>query len=442
MRVNPPDIVVGKLRFRLVALLCTASMLLPGAARAIHFSLSQVTHASGCSNKRPAINLDGTRTAFVSAGCNLSGTDSDGNFEIYLFQSIPNTLTPITITSSCGNNRPSIDAAGTRIAFTSSCDLTGGNGDGNQEIFFFDTMSNAFTQVTTTSGCISDRPAIDAAGTRIAFTSTCDLTGQNSDHSQEIFLFDTTTSTFTQITMSANSCSNDRPAINAAGTRIAFTSTCDLTGSNSDGNAEIFLFTTATSTLSQITDTSGCSNDNSSLDATGALVTFTSTCDLISGQNSDANQEIFLFDTNTASLRQVTISSGCSSDTPVINAAGTSIAFVSTCDLTGGNGDGNSEGFVFATTTNAFTQFTHSSGCTNEHPVINGDGTRLAFVSPCDLVGGDTDGSEEIFLAQEELPGTPAPALSLGGLVVAATSLLLVGNALLGRRKRTLRPPR
>ncbi|MBW2306152.1 MAG: PD40 domain-containing protein [Deltaproteobacteria bacterium] len=103
-------------------------------------------------------------------------------------------------------------------------------------------LSCTFTQITSTTGGSSTAPSINADGTRIAFASDMDFTGGNADGNWEIFLFDATTGTFTQITnTTGGGQANFSPSINADGTRIAFYSDRDLTGGNADGNREIFL---------------------------------------------------------------------------------------------------------------------------------------------------------------------------------------------------------
>jgi Tol biopolymer transport system component len=211
-----------------------------------------------------AITADGTRLAFASS-CNLTGQNVDANFEIYRFDTTANTLTQITTSSGCHNGFGDtfrsgvISADGTRIAFLSDCNLTGQNADGNQEIYLFDSPTNTPSQITTTSGCRQGFPSINADGTRIVFASDCNLTGQNADSNFEVYHFDTSTDTLTQITTSSD-CGTALTSINGDGTRIAFDSNCNLTGQNADGNAEIYLFDTTTSTLTQITTTNGCDN--------------------------------------------------------------------------------------------------------------------------------------------------------------------------------------
>src|SRR5262249_47513633 len=152
---------------------------------------------------------------------------------------------------------PSINGDGTRIAFVSFGDLAGGNGDRNQEIFLFDTETGAFTQVThtvTTGDHLvhSGSPVISAEGNRIAFLSEANITGGNADENFELFLFDTETGALTQITDTRTS-GVGFPSISAVGTRIAFGSDADLTGENAEGSGQIFLFDTDTGGFTQVT---------------------------------------------------------------------------------------------------------------------------------------------------------------------------------------------
>ena len=97
------------------------------------------------------------------------------------------THTQITNSSSGTNSNASISVGGTRIAFISSSDLTSGNADGNEEIFLW-TSGSGFSQITSTTGGFNIDPSINGDGTRIAFRSNRDLTGGNADLNAEIYL--------------------------------------------------------------------------------------------------------------------------------------------------------------------------------------------------------------------------------------------------------------
>jgi Tol biopolymer transport system component len=209
-------------------------------------SIAQITNSPArIGSFNASISANGARIAFDSDE-DLTGENPDFNREIFLFDTATNTTTQLTnsIGEGFGSFAPSINADGTRIAFHSNRDLTGSNADGNDEIFLVDATARTPTQITNSTGgeplLENYSASINADGTRIAFVSGRDLTGTNADSSLEIFLFNTVTSTFTQVT-DAPAGSSISPSINADGTRIAFVSRSDLTGGNSDGFDEIFL---------------------------------------------------------------------------------------------------------------------------------------------------------------------------------------------------------
>jgi hypothetical protein len=298
-----------------------------------------------------------------------------------------------------------------------------------------------FTQLTNTTGGSNVRAATNAAGTRIAFDSTSDLTPGapgNADGNREIFLVDTTTATFTQLTNTTGIGIDDgnfSPAINAAGTRIAFQSTRDLTPGapgNADGNQEIFLFDTTTATFTQLTNTTGGANSGAAINSNGTRIAFESNRNLTPGApgNADGNFEIFLFDTTTATFTQLTNTTGGDNFSAAINAVGTRIAFDSDRNLTPGapgNADGNTEIFLFDTTTATFTQLTNTTGGNNIFAAIDAAGTRIAFQSNRDLTPGapgNADGNTEIFLASTAATLTN---LSTRALVQTGGDVMIAG---------------
>jgi Tol biopolymer transport system component len=281
----------------------------------------------------------------------------------------------------------------------------GGNPDHNFEVFGSDSATSNLTQLTTSSDCGNWGATVNADGTRIAFASSCDLTGGNADHNAEIFRLDTTTHTLTQVTSSQGCSGNSDPTISSDGARISFVSSCNLTGENPDGNHEIFRFE-ASNGLRQITDSTGCENFYAATSADGAHIAFVSTCNLTGG-NADANYEIFRFDLAGGRLTQVTTSTGCGSMHPAISADGTHIVFDSSCDLTGTNPDGNWEIFRFDSATGTVTAMTTSSECMgNFVPAVSADASAAVFESYCNLTNqapGGANDNLEIVLAQSRL---------------------------------------
>jgi uncharacterized repeat protein (TIGR01451 family) len=215
---------------------------------------------------QPALNSDGTRLAFWSTA-NLVGGNPDGNIELYYGQidRVDSCITVTQITSSTGsilqgfNLGPSLNAAGDRVAFFSDRDLIPGeNPDLNFEIFLARVTGTgiSLTQVTSTTDRVSVNPTLDAAGTHIAFASDQDLGGTpaNADGNQEIFVAAIDSAgqvlSTTQVTATGVGTFNDEPAISADGQQLAFVSGGNLA---SGGIQEIFVTTIGQSVAHRVT---------------------------------------------------------------------------------------------------------------------------------------------------------------------------------------------
>ena len=152
-----------------------------------------------------------------------------------------------------GTTQPTTNGDGTRIFFRSSANLTGENADENSERFLFDATTGQFTQVTRTTAPSSGgrAAAMSGSGTRIVFDSNGNFSGENPDGNSELFLFDSTTGAFTQITHHTVGLVF-QPKISDNGARIAFDGTADWAGENPDGNQEVFVFETMTGILARV----------------------------------------------------------------------------------------------------------------------------------------------------------------------------------------------
>ncbi|PYS72071.1 MAG: hypothetical protein DMF73_09180, partial [Acidobacteria bacterium] len=86
------------------------------------------------------------------------------------------------------NRDATITDNGQRIAFISTRDLVpGGNTDANPEVFIFNRSTSAFTQVTTTTTTslnnpiFSSNPSLSGDGSVLTFISNANLTSNNDD---------------------------------------------------------------------------------------------------------------------------------------------------------------------------------------------------------------------------------------------------------------------
>jgi Tol biopolymer transport system component len=401
-------------RTAIAAAMATALVFAPmsrawqASAQQPSWDITQITNSTGgVFSGQSSINTAGTHIVF-SSNADLTGGNADHNSEIFLYNTENNNARQITYTTgNLSNSQPSISADGTRIVFASIVQIT--SIDIRAEISLYDTQTASFTRITNSGGLFrSELPSISGDGTRIVFVSTADLTGNNPNHEYAVFLYDTDTGNVTQI--STNPRNSDAyfvgpPSITADGTRIAFSSIADVTSSNTDHNLEIFLYNTQTGTFTQVTDTSGFARNRSpSISADGTHIAFSSSADL-TGDNPDESFQIFLYHTDTANITQITSFSDSFSGIPSINSNGTRITFTSDGDLMGLNPNRSSQVFFYDTETGSLTQITNMGVTVLPFPYgssgssISGDGTRIAFSSLVDLTGGNADLSSEIFLA-------------------------------------------
>ena len=249
-------------------------------------------------------------------------------------------------------------------------------------------------------------------GKRIVFESAENLTGDNADFNNEIFLYDVDLRTLFQITKTKDvtdpadatkiliHINNSSPAISGDGKRIVFSSNAALTSAkNDDGNQEIYLAVLP--------------NDLTGLSSSTLMPTFIRLTDTGSNDGTEVVKEIF---TNY---------------TPTINFDGTLVGFVSTrrtfnalengtatfnAASEGPNNDqtpdGNAEIFLYNLTTKQYRQVTRSRDVDatvnfqvrgfNSNPFLSGNGNRLVFVSgfnyPGPNAGNNTDFNGEIFI--------------------------------------------
>ena len=188
--------------------------------------------------------------------------------------------------SNCGGSGftrgQHISADGSRIVYHFIfCDPFGTNTDESGEIAVVNRDGSNNVQLTdfAASNPVSNYsywPRVDASGDWLTFSGFADLTGQNADLSFEIFRMRSDGSNLEQLTDSAPEFPSFYPDISSDGQRIAFLSREDLTGTNPDHNIEVFLYEATTSTMRQLTHTTGRDNREVRISGDGDFVYFRS----------------------------------------------------------------------------------------------------------------------------------------------------------------------
>jgi len=344
--------------------------------------------------------LTNTATVDLPAGMvdfdegNNSATDND---------SLDPSALPTQVTDSSGadlflkdggfhyipvaNHRPALSDNGEVLAFVSSGDYKGINGDLGSEIFIH-TDSGGIEQVTDVPSPVAfdhaADPAISRNGRYLVFASSADLTGDNPDWNREIFRYDRSTGSLVQVTITVTG-EHGRPTVSNNGRRIAFSTTSrDLIHDfNPDGNQEIAVWDNG---VLHGFESSGCRNHTPMISRhnQGRYVVFISDGDL-TGDNPDGNQEVFQWrwDQGDSGMNQVSDSDGGAgegNDAACTTRTGNLLAFLSNADYTGQNGDHSLEVFTWNRSSGAFAQVTNSGPLAVHTSVsMDDDGEFLAY---------------------------------------------------------------
>ncbi len=410
------------------------------------------------SNNRPMLSRDGKWIVFSSnaptpgnfdgtTDANKTALQADGNQEIFLYRipdvpdasltsgvdpgyfdlRNPNGFTRVTNTPASLLPRPgganggpfvaddnrfaSINDTGSRIVFVSTRSFTTTNSrlnpDGNPEIFVYNRLTSAFTQITLTAGTLAnpvfnDTPSIsggtsdDVSGesqnSTIVFysnaTSIPDTNGNNgatdnADGNGEVFIatYDgVLPTTIRQVTRTKTTTSaqvlnalNYGRRISRNGNLVAFESLAEDPGANNTTNkagAAVFVYNVAANTFVTVvprasdTELSNGENDRARLPTfTGdnAQVVFSSTLNLkadgtrvdagdAAGLNSGRNTQIFAVNVPASASTPLVVTrlTNIPVDAPLQLAVSNTverITFTMPAELGGGNGDLSGEAF-------------------------------------------------------------------------------------------------
>jgi uncharacterized protein (TIGR03437 family) len=357
----------------------------------------------------PSLSDDGVVVAFESTA-DLAGSGGSNTFHALL----ANLSTENPTFQEIGRTRavsPALSGDGSKLAFASSEDLVGQNSDRNSEIYFFD--GNALRQVTHTSpesevSRLSDgsfQPSISNDGQFIAFASNRNLVGLNADLNLEIFLFETVGQNLTELTSSSNSFGATNPKISGDSSRIAFISSDTETNNRRDmklydrGNA---------STQILVADAPGLSlAEGRAISDDGLRIVYSS--DIATNQS-----QVFLFDARANTSRQITSLGTRATDVNLqatISGDGKRIAFATRRKVLSAS-DGGVELYLFDLPTAQITQITDAPASATAEVVssLNHDGSRIAFSFPRvisgPVVSSDLANNCEIYLAS--LPSRPS----------------------------------
>ncbi|HKX29503.1 MAG TPA: hypothetical protein VJ302_17565 [Blastocatellia bacterium] len=460
----------------------------PAAAQ--QSSMIQITNNSGSGGGAfvRGVSNDGSRIVFESTN-DYTGENTDHNNEIFVYDSTLRKIVQITKTgnqSTSGsdggstvnntncpggcepenfvptNTVPAISGDGTRIAFVSSSGLLTdtGNPDGNMEIYLatlpVGSTVATFQRITETTGSKAtgvfdnNRPTINYDGSVIAFASTRRyfnsggaqiFTAQNEDNLAQLYVYQVASHSFAQVTYKRISegtagfevkGQNGFPFLSGNGRILAFNSSFNFGGSNTDLNNEIYLYRIGdpTNQVTQVTNTTdyadvptdgsinvlGASSKHLSDD--GSWLVFESAGGVTPTKTGGKVRDVFLYNLNTGAFTQITTQNAGNralSDYnyfPSLNGAGTFVTFSSKLNLpvvndSAGNFNNSREVYryeiagsnLYLTTQTGISTSPSDQRLVIISPFISDDGRAVSFTNKGNLIATQFSANSEVFQA-------------------------------------------
>ncbi len=279
-----------------------------GAAQQLtsfEYGVSDLPNAIGVSD-------DGQLLAFI-APSSPTGQNDDLSQELFVMQSDGSGLLQLTNDPGPGAGAVSqlfLSGSGNRIVFVSTSDPTGGNPDNREQVFVIDANGTGLLQLTSATDGELGAVSIDDAGSRVVLHSTSALTGLLAG----IFAIDADGTNLRHLV--PDPVDPFSLSFAGGGTRVAFTSPEDLTGNNPDFILGIFAVEWDGTNLRQVTDdgldTNLLARQTSIID-NGAMIVY---------GNGTAIQRIVVANSAVTTVADVN-----ERNTPVVSGSGARIAF-------------------------------------------------------------------------------------------------------------------
>ncbi len=299
-------------------------------------TLSQLTHSQYDANgayyvdsvRRPSVNADGSMVAYISYLYNDAPPYNHQALSLYNAKSDSSVLLQKAIYAE----DPRISSDGEHVLYWRWLDPQGAS----TEYHIYDINGSPVPQSIFASSQPQNTPVLSADGTTVAVVAYDNLTGHNPAGVAQLFLYDVPSDALRQLTDFAEYNVITSPSLSADGSRLAFVSDHDFTGENPTNTWQVFVMETGSGTVSQLTAHESFGTQRASLSADGTRLVY-------AFYENDLTQ-IYLVDIASGSRYLVTSTEGFSP--PQLNADGTRIMFTSPHDLTGQNPDGSDEVFL------------------------------------------------------------------------------------------------
>ncbi len=394
-------------------------------------SLGQAGAQGDAGSLAAKLSSDGRLVAFSSSATNLVPDDSNGIVDVFVQDRASGLTTRVSVAADGtqaddGSGDAAISADGRFVAFASrATNLVAGDTNGCFDVFVRDLQTGSVQRVSVSSaGVEGDRdsygPALSADGRYVAFYSWArNLVSGDTNDTSDVFVFDTQSGTCVRASVSSSgvqgNSTSDQVALSADGRTVAFASTStNLSAGLGSGVANIFvrdLVLGVTSCASL--DPAGLEGDswslNPALSPDARWVAFRSYATNLVPADGNEAADILVHDRSTgvttrASLSSTGVQANADCEDPQISSDGRYVLFTSSAtNLVAGDSNGVEDVFLrdrlFGTTillSNAL-----AGAPANGESLLAAFTPDTRFVSftsgASNLVPGDTNASWDVF---------------------------------------------
>lgn len=424
-------------------------------------------NGASCNQRNLSMSADGRYVAFTSAASNLVPNDTNGRFDLFLYDAQTDSIRRLGMPAGGaepnGNAQElSISRDGRFLAFSSSStNLVSDDTNGTVDVFVTEVATDAVVRVSTDSSGLqangsSLAPDISATGDWIAFRSTATNLAPNDVNGAgwDVFLKSRITGNVRAVTVNPNGRTGDvsSPAIiwtmdedermdlassdvSADGRFVAFYSTArDLVSNDTNNLSDVFLRDMQTQTTVRVSQSQAGVQGNSTSIAVrmthdARFVFFSSTANNL-GPNNNGNLQIYRWTRGTGEVRLASVTStGIGGNGPSYSPSGVSSDGrypIFTTDAT--NFDPSDDNllrdiYLRDETANVTERVSVGNfrvqvgpGGWNLVPMISGNGRFVTWSTRCPTyVPSDTNGAEDVFVRDLQTNTTERVNLGAGG---------------------------
>lgn len=403
----------------------------------------------------PALSYDGTRVAFASDATNLFAADTNARRDVFVRTGA--STTPISCAAyaagACAaggdgtSDEPAITTGGT-VAFQSDAtNFTGGTANGVTDVFV--KLASAPTglpevrsgTVAAPANGASTSPDVTPSGSSLVYESTAtNLVAGDANGDADVFLAAVAAegaSSRVSLTDAGAEIpeGGTAPAVSDDGRYVSFLSAgSTVVGGDTNGAADVFRRdrTAATTVRASVADDEAQADGASAepaISGDGATLAFASGATNLVGGDTNAATDAFAREPGPATTEQVSKSTGgaaignLSSGDPSASADGRYVAFNTFAQNLVPLGPVTAPQVVVrdhqAGGTVALASRATDGTAANRsslYPAISGDGRYVAFQSHAfNLVAGDTNGAEDVFVHDRQTGVTSRVSVGPGG---------------------------